>query len=95
MYSQGPWTDWYTLAYIKGELNQRFQQVLKGSMDSGMYIKEENILVHPLTLMSKGESDLVWLLPSSPKREIVGIMMHVLYLMATPCKRATHLYITR
>ncbi len=32
--------------------------------------------------MSKGESDLV-LLPSSPKGEIVGIMMHVLYLMAT------------
>jgi len=44
--------------------------------------KEENILVHPLPLMSKGESDLV-LLPSSPKGEIVGIMMHVLYLMAT------------
>ncbi len=32
--------------------------------------------------MSKGESDLV-LLPSSPKGEIVGIMMHVLYLMET------------
>jgi len=25
-------------------------------------------------LMSKGESDLVWWLPSSPKGEIVGIM---------------------
>jgi len=38
----------------------------------------------PLPLMSKGESDLVWLLlPSSPKGEIVGIMMYVLYLMAT------------
>ena len=38
--------------------------------------KEENILVRPLPLMSKGERDLV-LLPSSPKGEIVGIMMHV------------------
>jgi len=37
----------------------------------------------PLHLMSKGESDLVFLLPSSPKGEIVGITMHVLYLMAT------------
>ena len=44
--------------------------------------RKENILVHPLPLISKGESDLV-LLPSSPKGEIVGIMMHVLYLMAT------------
>ena len=52
-------------------------------MDSEMYIKEENILVNPLPLMSKGESDLVWLLPPSPKGEIVGIMMQVSYLMAT------------
>jgi len=37
----------------------------------------------PFPLMSKGESDLVWLLPSSPKGEIVGIMTYVLYLMAT------------
>ena len=44
---------------------------------------EENILVHPLPLMSKGESDLVWWLPSSPKGEIVGIMIQVLSLMAT------------
>ena len=44
-------------------------------MDNRMYIKGENILAHPLPLMSKGESDLVWLLPSSPKGEIVGIMM--------------------
>ena len=70
------------LGIYKGELNQKLQHVLRGSMDSRMYIKEENILVHPLPLMSKGESDLV-LLPSSPKGEIVGIMMHVLYLMAT------------
>ena len=37
----------------------------------------------PLPLMSKGESDLVLLLPSSPKGEIVGIMIQVLSLMAT------------
>ena len=37
----------------------------------------------PLPLMSKGESDLVWWLPSSPKGEIVGIMIQVLSLMAT------------
>ena len=55
-------------------------------MDNKMYIKGEKILVYPLPLMSKGESDLVLLLPSSPKGEIAGIMMNVLYLMAT------HLY---
>ena len=43
---------------------------------------QENILVCPLPLMSKGESDLV-LLSSSPKGEIVGIMAKVLSLMAT------------
>jgi len=32
--------------------------------------------------MSEGESDWL-LLPSSPKGEIVGIMIHMLYLMAT------------
>ena len=52
-------------------------------MDSRRYTKEENILVCPLPLMSKGESDLVWWLPSSPKGEIVGIMIQVLSLMAT------------
>ena len=31
----------------------------------------------PLPLMSKGESDLVWWLPSSPKGEIVGILAQV------------------
>ena len=36
-----------------------------------------------LPLMSKGESDLVLLLPSSPKGEIVGIMIQVLSLMET------------
>jgi len=33
--------------------------------------------------MSKGESDLVWFLPSGPKEEIVGIMIQVFSLMAT------------
>ena len=37
----------------------------------------------PLPLMSKGESDLVLLLPSSPKGEIVGIMIQMLSLMET------------
>jgi len=46
-------------------------------MDNRMYIKGESIFVCPLPLMSKGESDLVWLLPSSPKGEIVGIMIQV------------------
>ena len=36
--------------------------------------------------MSKGENDLVWWLPSSPKGEIVGIMFQVLSLMATHSK---------
>ena len=49
-------------------------------MDSSM---DSIILVRPLPLMSKGESDLVWWLPSSPKGEIVGIMAKVLSLMAT------------
>ena len=39
-------------------------------------------MVCPLPLMSKGESDWL-LLPSSPKGEIVGIMIHMLYSMAT------------
>jgi len=38
MYSEEAWTKWYTLAYTKGELIQRFQQVLGGSMGSGMFI---------------------------------------------------------
>ena len=49
--------------------------------------------------MSKGESDWL-LLPSSPKGEIVGIMIHMLYLMAThssqminySAERFTHFY---
>ena len=71
------------LGIYKGELNQKLQHVLRGSMDSRRYTKEENILVRPMPLMSKGESNLVWWLPSSPKGEIVGIMFQVLSLMAT------------
>jgi len=44
--------------------------------------RKEIILVCRLPLMSKGESDWL-LLPSSPKEEIVGITIHILYLMAT------------
>ena len=40
-------------------------------------------MVCPLSLMSKGESVLVLLLPSSQKGEIVCIMIQVLSLMAT------------
>jgi len=44
--------------------------------------RKEIILVYPFPLMSKGESD--WsLFPSSPKGEIVGIMIDMLYLMET------------
>jgi len=71
------------IGMYKGELNKKLQHVLRGSMDNRMNIKEENILVRPLPLMSKGESDLVWWLPSSPKGEIVGIMIQVLSLMET------------
>src|ERR1700728_3313933 len=83
IYSGGAWIDWGTLAYTKGKPNQKFQHVLRENMDSRRYTKEENILIRPLPLMSKGESDLVWWLPSSPKGEIVGIMFQVLSLMAT------------
>ena len=51
-------------------------------MDSGMFIKEREYLGLPFALDVKGGEWFV-LLPSSPKGEIVGIMMHVLYLMAT------------
>jgi len=38
MYSEEAWTEWYTLAYTKGELFQIFQQVLRESMGSGMFL---------------------------------------------------------
>ena len=41
----------------------------------------------PFPLMSKGESDLVLLLPSSPKGEIVGIMIQVIQVLSM---MATH-----
>ena len=67
-------------ACTQGEYGQQYEQ---------QYTKEENILVHPLPLMSKGESDLVWWLPSSPKGEIVGIMIQVLSLMETHSETGT------
>ena len=75
--------DWYIMACTEGELKQRLQQVLRGSMDRRRDTKGQNFLVCPLPLMSKGESDLEWWFPSSPKGEIVGIMILVLSLMAT------------
>jgi len=50
MYSRGAWTDWYTLAYTKGELIQKFQQALRGSMDS----KGREYLGPPFALDVKG-----------------------------------------
>jgi len=52
-------------------------------MENIMYIKGGEYLGPPFPLMSKGESVLVLLLPSSPKGEIVGIMIHVLSLIET------------
>jgi len=59
MCSGEAWTNLYIFAHTKGELNQKLEHVLRGSMDNRMYIKEENILVCRLPSMSKGESDLV------------------------------------
>ena len=42
------------MAYTKGELIQRLQQVLRGSMDSGMYIKEREYLGPPFAVDVKG-----------------------------------------
>ena len=48
----GAWTDWYILAYTKGKPNQRFQQELRGSMDS----KERELLGLPFALdVKEGE----------------------------------------
>jgi len=38
MYSEEAWTERYTLAYTKGKLFQRFQQVLKGSMGNRIFL---------------------------------------------------------
>jgi len=54
MYSKGAWSNWHILAYTKGELTQRFQQVLRGSMDRGMFIKEREYLGLPFALDVKG-----------------------------------------
>ena len=66
----------------RGRLFRDFSRYSGGVWTVECLFRKDNILVNPLHLMSKGESDLV-LLPSSPKGEIVDIMMHVLYLMAT------------
>ena len=71
------------LGMYKGGAQSEISADTQGEYGQQMEIKEENILVRPLPLMSKGESDLVWWLPSSPKGEIVGIMFQVLSLMAT------------
>ena len=50
MYSRRAWTDWYTLAYTKGKLIQKFQQALRASMDS----KGREYLGPPFSLDVKG-----------------------------------------
>jgi len=54
MFSERAWSDWYTMAHTKGEHIQRLQQVLRGSMDSGMHIKERAYLGLPFALDVKG-----------------------------------------
>jgi len=54
MFSGGVWMDWYILECIRGKLNQRFQHVLRGSMDSIMYIKGREYLGTPFALDVKG-----------------------------------------
>ena len=63
------------LGICKGGAQPENSADTQGEYGQQMEIREENILDRPLPLMSKGESDLVWLLPSSPKGEIVGIMI--------------------
>ncbi len=43
----------------KGGAQSETSACTQGSMDGRMYIKEENMLVHTLPLISKGESDMV------------------------------------
>ena len=50
----GAWTDWYILTCTKGELNQRFQHVLMGSMDSVMNTKWREYLNPHIALNVKG-----------------------------------------
>ena len=52
-------------------------------MDSIMGAQLIHFSVSDISACTQGESDLVWLLPSSPKGEIIGIMILVLSLMAT------------
>ena len=77
-----------SLLIVRGGMNNTLQQsryfsrYSVGVWAAEFFSRKEIILVCPLPLMSKGESDWL-LLPSSPKGEIVGIMIHMLYLMAT------------
>jgi len=70
------------LGIYKGGAHSEISAGIQGEYGQQNVHLGEIILVCPLPLMSKGESDWL-LLPSSPKGEIVGIMIHMLYLMAT------------
>ena len=86
--SGGAWMDWYNLAYTKGSPFRDFSRYSgrviwwimfllyrSGSYSGGACSYGEH---NPLPLMSKGENELKILrLPSSPKGEIVGIMILV------------------
>jgi len=54
MYLGGAWTHWYTLGYTKGELIQKFQQALRGSMETRKFIKGREYLGLPFALDVKG-----------------------------------------
>jgi len=82
MISEGAWTVGAPWHIQRGSSFRDFNKYSGGVWAAECISRKEHILVWPLPLMSKGESDLV-LLPSSPKGEIVYTMMHVLYLMAT------------
>ena len=71
------------LPYLKGLIIKKHFYLISWVYFYCLIFSYQSYNIHPLPLMSKGESDLVWWLPSSPKGEIVGIMFQVLSLMAT------------
>jgi len=50
----GAWTDCYILEYPKGELNQRFQQVLRGEYGQKKIYQGRELLGFPFALHVKG-----------------------------------------
>jgi len=54
MCSEGAWTDWYILAYTKGELNQKLQHVLRGEYGQQNVYKRREYLGSPFAFDVKG-----------------------------------------